>query len=199
MRAQKRQHFLRPWLPSLKRSQLVEDSPDLCSQGPVRHGRAGLRLAALGQLKLHGLPIGSGDGAGADLSEIVVLGLQPKERHAANSGLGLDGARHGYRRDRLVECVERAKEKSHLLPGRHDSNPAGLQGIQIRLAGRARGQGRLLLAQNLDQSGRRLAPSREPGHPLPFGRFAKPRRKERVCSRLTREVGIRKCAAHFWR
>jgi hypothetical protein len=69
----------------------------------------------------------------------------------------------------------------------------------VCLAGRARGQGGLLLAQDIQHGGRHSTTGSKSSYPLPLRRVAKPRRKKRVCSRLTREVGIRKCAAHFWR
>ena len=58
------------------------------------------------------LAVGPRDGRRRDLGEVVILRLQPEQRHAAHAGLGRQRARDRDRRRRLVEAVERPEEQA---------------------------------------------------------------------------------------
>ena len=88
------------------------------------------------------------------------------------------------------------QEEPDLLAGGDDGGLPGGQLVQVGLASRAGRQVGLLLAQDLQHGRRHCAPRGKTGALDARHRVAEARREERMCSRLTCEVGIGKCAAH---
>ena len=188
MRAQKGDDLARRGRLSGEIGERVEQPRDLGAEPAMRH-RGSLQLGRpVGQRQPHRRPVACGDGTAGDLGEVVVFGLQPEERHAAHARFVLDGTRGGDRRRCLVKRVERAEEKSHLLPADDHRGAPTRQSFQIPVPRRARGQRRLLLGERREQRRvdlplRRLARGRDPHRAL-----AEVAGQERRRGRITGEV-----------
>jgi hypothetical protein len=150
VRAQQRQRLVRRGARRQRLRQARQQRLDLGPQRALGHGGARQALVPRGQGQLDGRAVGAHDRRRRDLREVVVLGLQPEERHAAHARLPLQppGVRHGRRG--LVQRVQGPQEQTHLL-ARHDhGGPPVRQRAQVRVARRRRGEPRILPAQHVE-------------------------------------------------
>ena len=161
-----------------RHAQRVHERDDLGAEPSVRDRDPLPRGGLGGEPQRHGRAVLSRDVTRGDLVEVVVLGLQPVEGHAAHAGLGLERARRRDRRGGLVKGVERPEEQSDLLPRGDDGRLPARERGEARVARRARRQARLLLAQDVDERGVHPTDRGGAGRGHAYGRVAKVARQE---------------------
>ena len=132
-------------------------------------GDSGLmRAGRVAQRHVTGREVGVEHAARLDLVPVVVLALDPEDRHRRDAVLGRDALRQPDRRDRLEQREHRPAEQRRLLAGddRDGVRIAQLRGRRQRLGRRAaaallrlqnRGH-RLALPRMLLRAGDRAAP-----------------------------------------
>jgi len=164
----------------------IQERRDFGAEHPVRE-----RDTVQRRVVREGQPLGRGavgHRARGDLGEVVVLGLEPEQRHAPRARLGGEHSRDRHRGGGLVERVQRPQEQAHLLACRDHDSPWLGQGLEVCVPLRARGESRVL---DTDFGKQRRIHSAGPrcGDPRPtVGSFSEPLREERVRAHPSRDI-----------